>query len=118
MNELYLGEYYVKEIKPSLGYNLDTTEYDFSLDYEGQEVTIVTKNVEVKERVISQPFQIIKVSVEGSTEAQLLKGAEFTIKAQKDIEKYIEKIVDISNRFEIDENDVIEMFKILYREEL
>ena len=38
--------------------------------------------------------------------------------AQKDIEMYIEKIVDISNRFEIDENDVIELFKILYREEL
>ena len=37
--------------------------------------------------------------------------------AQKDIEKYIEKIVTISNRFEIDENDVIEMFKIIYRED-
>ena len=37
--------------------------------------------------------------------------------AQKDIEKYIEKIVNISNRFEIDENDVIEMFKIIYKEE-
>ena len=37
--------------------------------------------------------------------------------AQKDIEKYIEKIVAISNRFEIDENDVIEMFKIIYGEE-
>ena len=37
--------------------------------------------------------------------------------AQKDIEKYIEKIVDISNRFEIDENDVIEMFKMIYGEE-
>ncbi len=36
--------------------------------------------------------------------------------AQKDIEKYIEKIVSISNRFEIDENDVIEMFKIIYEE--
>ncbi len=36
--------------------------------------------------------------------------------AQKDIEKYIEKIVDISNRFEIDENDVIEMFKMIYGE--
>lgn len=36
--------------------------------------------------------------------------------AQKDIEKYIEKIVDISNRFEIDENDVIEMLKMIYRE--
>ncbi len=37
--------------------------------------------------------------------------------AQKDIEKYIEKIVAISNRFEIDKNDVIEMFKIIYEEE-
>ncbi len=36
--------------------------------------------------------------------------------AQKDIEKYIEKIVVISNRFEIDENDVIEMFKMIYGE--
>ncbi len=37
--------------------------------------------------------------------------------AQKDIEKYIEKIVVISNRFEIDENDVIEMFKMIYEED-
>ena len=36
--------------------------------------------------------------------------------AQKDIEMYMEKIVDISNRFGIDENDVIEMFKMFYRE--
>ena len=38
--------------------------------------------------------------------------------AQKDIEMYMEKIVDISNRFDIDENDVIEMFKMFYREEM
>ena len=38
-------------------------------------------------------------------------------RAQQDIEKYIEKIVSISNRFEIDENDVIEMFRIIYRED-
>ncbi len=38
--------------------------------------------------------------------------------AQKDIEKYIEKIVAISNRYEIAENDVIEMFKMIYGEEL
>ncbi len=37
--------------------------------------------------------------------------------AQKDIEKYIEKIVTISNRFEIDEKDVIEMFKMIYEED-
>lgn len=38
--------------------------------------------------------------------------------AQKDIEMYMEKIVDITNRFGIDENDVIEMFKMFYREEM
>ncbi len=38
--------------------------------------------------------------------------------AQKDIEKYIEKIVAISKRFEIDEKDVIEMFKMIYEEEV
>lgn len=37
--------------------------------------------------------------------------------AQKDIEKYIEKIVAISNRFEIDENDIIKMFKMIYGED-
>ena len=37
--------------------------------------------------------------------------------AQKDIEMYMEKIVDISNRFGIDENDVIEMFKMIYGED-
>ena len=36
--------------------------------------------------------------------------------AQKDIEKHIEKIVDISNRFEIDEKDVIEIFKMIYED--
>lgn len=36
--------------------------------------------------------------------------------AQKDIEKYIEKIVTISNIFEIDEKDVIEIFKMIYEE--
>lgn len=37
--------------------------------------------------------------------------------AQKDIENYIEKIVSISNRFDINASDVIEMFKLIYEEE-
>lgn len=88
MNNLYLGEYYIKEIKPSRGYNLDTTKYKFDLTYENQEVNVVTKHVSVKERVISQAFQIIKISSDEAGEAELLPSAEFTIKAQKDIEKY------------------------------
>ena len=37
--------------------------------------------------------------------------------AQKEIEKYIEKIVFISNKFKIDENDIIEIFKMIYKED-
>lgn len=88
LNNLYLGEYYIKEIKPSKGYTLDTTKYNFDLTYENQNVKIITKNITVKERVISQSFQIIKISSDEAGEADLLPSAEFTIKAQKDIEKY------------------------------
>ena len=88
LDNLYLGQYYIKEIEPSQGYNLDTTIYDFDLTYEGQNVKVVTKKLTVKERVISQPFQIIKISSDEAGEAELLQGAEFTIKAQKDIEEY------------------------------
>ena len=85
MQNLYLGKYFVKESK---GYTLDTTEYDFELNYQNQNVNIVTKSLTVKERVISQAFRIIKVSSDDSGEAELLKGVEFTIKSQKDIDKY------------------------------
>ena len=88
MNNLYLGQYYLKEIKASKGYTLDTTKYNFDLTYENQNVNIVTKNITVKERVISQPFEIIKISSDEAGEADLLPSAEFTIKAKKDIEKY------------------------------
>lgn len=37
--------------------------------------------------------------------------------AQKDIESCIEKIVDISKRYEIDKNEIIDMFEIIYGEE-
>lgn len=86
VRDLYLGEYRIKEEQPSRGYTLDTRNYDFDLLYKDQNVDIITKQMNVKERVISQAFSIIKVSADGSSEAALLAGAEFTIKAQKDVE--------------------------------
>ena len=56
-------------------------------------------------------------SIQGKGTFVSPKNTEFAKEqAQKDIEKYIEKIVKISNRFKIDENDVIEMFKLFYKE--
>lgn len=87
-NQLYLGKYSVKEIKPSNGYTLDPKTYFVDVTYGGQEVALVTKSVTSLEKVISQPFEIIKISDNGTGEADLLEGAEFTIKAKKDIDKY------------------------------
>lgn len=88
IGNLYLGEYYIKELTPSVGYNLDTTIYNIDLTYENQYTSVVTRNEPVKERVISQGFQIIKISSDENGEAEILSGVEFTIKAQKDIDKY------------------------------
>lgn len=76
---LYLGNYYVKEITPSKGYLLDKTEHDLSCGYEGDMKAEISKTVTSEEQVIKQPFQLIKVSDNGDdTEAPLLSGAGFS----------------------------------------
>ncbi len=88
VDDLYLGKYYLVEKASSTGYTLDPTEYDINVAYAGQTVEVTTKQQTVKERVISQAFSIIKISDNGNGEADNLEGVEFTIKAQKDIDKY------------------------------
>ncbi|MCR0336004.1 Cys-Gln thioester bond-forming surface protein [[Clostridium] innocuum] len=88
VSDLYLGKYILQEKTPSTGYTLDPTSYDISIDYAGQSVQVVTKKQTVKERVKAQAFSIIKMSDNGAGEADKLAGVEFTVKAQKDIEKY------------------------------
>lgn len=79
VNNLYLGNYYVKEITPSEGYLLDEEEHDVVCDYEGDLVAEVSRSTTSAEQVIKQPFQLIKVSDNGDdTEAGLLADAEFT----------------------------------------
>ena len=88
IENLYLGKYVLQEKTASTGYTLDTTKYDISIDYAGQSVQVVTKKQTVKERVKAQAFSIIKMSDNGSGEADKLAGVEFTVKAQKDIDAY------------------------------
>lgn len=79
VNNLYLGEYYVKEITPSEGYLLDEEEHDVMCDYEGDLVAEVSRSTTSLEQVMKQPFQLIKVSDNGDdTEAPLLAKAGFT----------------------------------------
>ncbi len=79
VDNLYLGNYYVKEITPPEGYLLDEEEHDVVCDYEGDLVAEVSRSTVSEEQVIKQPFQLIKVSDNGDdTEAPLLSGAGFT----------------------------------------
>lgn len=79
-SELYLGEMYVKEITPPEGYTVDTTKYDVTLSYEGQEVAEVSRDLTVREQVKKQAFQLIKISGDGDqTETDLVAGAGFKV---------------------------------------
>lgn len=85
---LYYGNYYVKEIKESEGYLLDSTEY--SVDYTKESNTHVNLSVKrnVVETVKKQAFEIIKVSTDGSdAETDYVEGAEFTVKLQSEIDE-------------------------------
>ncbi|MFR3584388.1 MAG: SpaA isopeptide-forming pilin-related protein, partial [Coprococcus sp.] len=77
VKDLYLGNYYIKEITPPAGYLLDETEHDVVCDAEGDTVAIVKRSCNVKEQVKKQPFQLIKAGNNGNTDAELLKGAGF-----------------------------------------
>ncbi len=75
---LYLGEYFVKEITPPTGYLADEAEYDLVCNYEGDLVATVERDCMSLEQVKKQPFQIIKAADNGKTDADLLSGAGFT----------------------------------------
>ena len=78
VSTLYLGNYYLKEITPPVGYLLDEEEHDVNCDYEGDQVETVKRNTVSKEDVIKQPFQLIKAADNDKTDADLLKGAGFS----------------------------------------
>lgn len=78
--DLYLGDYYIREISAPEGYLLDETRYPVELVYEGQEVELVQQDVTVAETVKKQSFQLIKIDEDGKqTETNLVKGAGFQI---------------------------------------
>ena len=79
VKNLYLGEYYVKEIEPPVGYEPDTEAHDIECSYEGDLVAEVGREFTSSEQVKKQPFQLIKISDDGEeTEGKLLEGAGFT----------------------------------------
>lgn len=85
---LYFGNYYIREIEASEGYLLDETIYPVNFREAQDTHHDISLNTKVVETVKKQAFEIIKVSTDGaSTETDYVKGAEFTVKLQSDIDK-------------------------------
>ena len=88
ITNLPLGSYYLKETKSPTGYVQDQTTYPITLSYKDQSTNIVTVNQNLTDTIIKQAFSIIKVSSDGSSGiTPTLKGAEFTVKLKKDVDK-------------------------------
>lgn len=85
---LYFGNYYIREIEASEGYLLDETIYPVNFREAQDTHHDISLNTKVVETVKKQAFEIIKVSTDGaSTETDYVKGAEFTVKLQSDIDE-------------------------------
>ena len=109
---LYLGDYYVKEISPSVGYLADETEHDLVCNYEGDLVAEVKRDCTSLEQVMKQPFQIIKAANNGKTDADLLKGAGFTAYLESSLTKKADGNYEFASATPvvIGENGATEMF--------
>ena len=49
--DLECGKYYIKQIKPSYGYMPDKTEYEFDLEYKGQQIQNLSKDLDINVKV-------------------------------------------------------------------
>lgn len=82
------GTYIYKEVKAPEGYTLDgTIEGEFSIEEDGVIVDCTTRDTAVKDRVIKQPFCIIKVAGNGGTDMPLLEGAGFSAYLESSLTK-------------------------------
>lgn len=87
-DNLHLGDYFVKEISAPEGYLMDMKEHPVTLSYENDKKEVITSTRTVNEQVKKQPFELIKISTDGSnTEAVTVQGAEFTVKLASEVAK-------------------------------
>lgn len=92
ITNLPLGKYMVKEGTASLGYMLDTKEYDVNLVYKDQNTKVVSNTTTSLEKVKEMGVHIFKSGIkENSGETPGLEGAEFTIKLNSAVERAYSK---------------------------
>lgn len=78
VEDLYLGTYYLKELKAPEGYVLDETAHEVIFAWENDQKAVYEQTVVLEEQVKKQAFQIIKGSAQSSEQLETLEGAGFT----------------------------------------
>ncbi len=73
-NELYLGAYEITETKQAEGYILPEKSIRIVLEYEGQDVPVVTKEAEI----LNQPTSVVIRKIDGETK-KALSGVKFEL---------------------------------------
>ena len=92
ITDLPLGKYVVKEETASLGYLVDTNEYDVNLVYKDQYTKVISNTTTSLEKVKEMGVHVFKSGIkENSGETPGLEGAEFTIKLNSAVEKAYEQ---------------------------
>lgn len=88
ITNLPLGKYVVKEETASLGYLLDTKEYEVNIVYKDQYTKVISNTTTSLEKVKEMGVHIFKSGIKvNSGETPGLEGAEFTIKLNSAVER-------------------------------
>lgn len=85
---LPMGSYYSKESIVPNGYTKDTNTYTYNLSYKDYSTKVITETGIVKNTVQKAPFEVIKVSTNNNTTADVIEGAEFTAILTKYVDFY------------------------------
>ena len=102
VDELYLGDYYWKEITAPKGYKIDKEKHTFSLNYKNDKTPIISNNTVVEEDVITGQFRISKTIADGSSTqiAEPEVGGQFIVVAKKYVEQYGDILTAYEHRAE------------------
>lgn len=85
---LPMGSYYSKETTVPNGYTKDTNTYTYTLAYKDSGTKVIKTSGIVKNTVQKAPFEVIKISTNNNTTADMVAGAEFTAILTKYVDYY------------------------------
>ena len=85
---LPMGTYYAKETHVVEGYVQDTTEHTYTLSYKDMNTPVIKLDDILKNTVQKAKFEVIKISSNNNTTANVIENAEFTAILTKYVDYY------------------------------